>query len=253
MLVLIHPMGGDIRFWDDCRALWQGRFDCLAMDLPGAGASDDPGGVLTPDRQAWAVHEALIAKRVTGPVCVIGCAVGAMVAVMLAARLGEGVAGLVLANPGLRTAGAARAALAARAAAVRAGGMGAIADQVIAATFDGQPQGPARATFATRFAAQDPDRYARQIEGILEADIGPALEVVARRDPACPALVFVGGRDRLLPPEIGRSVAGLLPEVQVIEFADTAHFIPYQAPARFTQKVARWIDAGFGAGPVNPA
>ncbi len=38
-LLLIHPMGADIRFWDQCRNIWENQFDCLAMDLPAAGAS----------------------------------------------------------------------------------------------------------------------------------------------------------------------------------------------------------------------
>lgn len=248
-LLLIHPMGADLRFWDACRAIWEETRDCLAMDLSGAGASPDPGGVLTPERQAGYLEEMLLARGVTVPLCIVGCAVGAMVAVCLAARLGERAAGLVLANPGLRTDGAARAALAARAGAVRAGGMAAVVDQVMAATFAGQPEGPARAAFAARFAAQDPEAYARQIEAMLDVDTGPALEVIARRAPACPALICLGGRDLLLPPETGRAVAARLPGAHVVEFSDVAHFIPYQAPARFAAEVARWVDAVFGPRP----
>jgi 3-oxoadipate enol-lactonase len=245
-LVLLHPMGADLRFWDDCRRRWESRFDCLAIGLPGAGASEDPGGILTPQRQAAVLSDHLASEMVT-QCAVIGCAVGAMVAVALAARRPEFVAALALANPGLRTEGAARDSLAARAAAARIGGMQAIASAALDAAFDGQPDDDRRAAYARRFVSQDPSAYARQIEGILDADIGPELATIT-----CPVFVAVGGRDRLLPPEIGRGIAARVPGAALKEYPEAAHFIPLQSPDRFAADVAAWLDRipGFaGQGP----
>lgn len=38
-LLLVHPMGADHSFWDDCRKIWGDRFRCIAVELRGAGRS----------------------------------------------------------------------------------------------------------------------------------------------------------------------------------------------------------------------
>ena len=234
-LVLIHPMGADIRFWDACRRDWEERFDCLAVDLPAAGTSPDPGGTLTLRRQAE-ILQSTLAKQDLKQIVPVGCAVGAMIAVELAALLQESASGLVLANPGLATGREARAALSARAAAVRSGGMAAVMPDAVALAFDGQPHDESFQAYAERFAAQDPVRYARQIEGMLDADITQALSTVR-----CPSFVVVGGHDRLLPPEIGRTVASKLGDCTFAEYREAAHFIPWQASQRFSRDVEAWI------------
>ncbi|MGB3405900.1 MAG: alpha/beta hydrolase [Jannaschia sp.] len=234
-LVLIHPMGADLRFWDTCRGHLEPRFDCLAMDLPAAGSSPDPAGLLSLTRQAEILAEMLDEIEIDRFVAV-GCAVGAMIAVHLLARRPDRSMGAVLANPGLRTEGPARSALAARAAAVRDGGMAAIAEATVARAFEGQTDEAARATFADRFLSQDPERYARQIDGMLDADISKDLLRIR-----CPALISVGGYDRLLPPDIGRKVAADWPGASLIEYPDAAHFIPYQSPGPFSRDLMQWL------------
>ena len=41
-LLLIHPLGTDLRFWDECVDLWAPRFYCIACDLRAAGLSPTP-------------------------------------------------------------------------------------------------------------------------------------------------------------------------------------------------------------------
>jgi pimeloyl-ACP methyl ester carboxylesterase len=224
-LVLIHPMGGDRRFWDPCRALWQASHDCLAPDLAGHGTSPDPGGALTVERLAGDLS-ALIDRLAVTRFVAVGCAIGAMVAAALAAGRAD-CAGLILSNPGLRTSPEAAMALAARAASVRAGGMAAVIPAAVDAAF-GAGDSPARALWTRRFAAQAPERYARQIDGILAADIGPLLGKIT-----APSLVVTGGRDGLLPAAIGREVADSLPGSRYAELPEGRHFIPFQDPEAF--------------------
>jgi pimeloyl-ACP methyl ester carboxylesterase len=48
-----------------------------------------------------------------------------------------------------------------------------------------------------------------------------------------PALVVWASEDRVMPPEHGRRLAGLLPEARLVEVADSYTLIPLDQPARF--------------------
>lgn len=236
VLLLIHPMGADLRFWDPCRAIWQSEFECIAMDLPAAGATGDPGGVLSPQFVATCLAK-FVQDQKLDKIIPVGCAVGAMAAVALAALLPEKTIGLILTNPGLKTSPGARQALASRGAAARTGGMAAILPATLDIAFEGQERGPMFVDFSERFARQNADLYARQIDGLLDADIGPELERVG-----CPTLVFVGGHDRLLPAEIGQNVANSIEDSKLVNYPDAAHFIPWQTPDLFAEDSKIWIE-----------
>lgn len=233
-LVLLHPMGADIRFWDPCRTLWERRHDCLALDLPSAGESPDLPGTSTLQRQAQAVAAEIAAQGIDRFV-VIGCAVGAMVAAELAAVAAP--LALVMANPGLATRPEAREALARRARAVRDGGLAAVLPDAVDLAFEGQPRGEVYRTYVQRFASQDPERYAKQIDAMLDADTRPALAATS-----CPTLLVMGGHDRLLTPDLGLRAAALLLDAETCLYFEVAHFIPWQAPDRFAADVSAWLD-----------
>lgn len=235
VLLLIHPMGTDLRFWDLCRAILEKNFDCIAMDLPAAGSATDPGGVLTPQFVATCLAKFVLDQKLKN-IIPIGCAVGAMAAVALAARLPEKTSGLVLTNPGLKTSPEARNALALRGAAARAEGMAAILPATLDIAFKGQDRGQVFEDFSDRFARQNPERYARQIDGMLDADISHELKNVT-----CPTLVVVGGYDCLLPAEIGINVANSIAESKLLNYPDAAHFIPWQKPDKFAEDTREWV------------
>ncbi len=203
--------------------------------LPAAGASPDPGGILSPQFVASQLAE-LVEDTTLEQIIPIGCAVGAMAAVALAALIPAKTAGLVLTNPGLKTTPSAREALASRVAAVRKDGMKAISSTVIDATFEGQKKDAAYSVFSKCFSTQNTEAYARQIEGMLYADISQELEKVT-----CPAFIVTGGRDRLLPSEIGQKIASVLEHSTYREYSNAAHFIPCQHTSIFVQDVTDWI------------
>lgn len=246
-LVLIHPMGADARFWQGFTARWPGPW--IAPDLRGAGRSPNAGRPWPPEAHA-ADLAALLDDLGVGRFVVAGCAVGAMAALALAASIPARTEALILSNPGLRTLPAAAAALAARAAAVRAGGMPAVLSTALDAAFAGiAPEDPARKTHAERFAALDPTEYAFQIESILGADMTPHLPAIA-----CPVLVVAGGRDGLLPPaDHARPLAALLGNrAALAEIAEGAHFIPLQRPAEFAALVAGFLGGIGNRGDTRP-
>ena len=55
------------------------------------------------------------------------------------------------------------------------------------------------------------------------------------------ALVVWASEDRVMPPEHGRRLAGLLPEARLVEVADSYTLIPLDQPARFAQIIREWL------------
>ncbi len=234
-LLLVHAMGADHAFWADCRAVWERDFDCIAIDQRGAGRSPASVTPLSPSDHGRDLA-AFCARHGLGPVVAIGCAVGAMATACFAGANPGAVEALVLSNPGYRIAEGVRGALTARADAARAGGMRAIIPAATDAAFEGQPDDERKRAYVERFASQDPQAYALQIEGMLGADISGDVARIA-----CPTLIVAGGMDRLLPAAHAEAVHAAMPGSKLVRFEDGAHFIPYQQPARFAREVVAFL------------
>lgn len=236
VLLLIHPMGADLTFWDACWALWADDFCLVAMDLIGAGKSPRLDIPHTIESHAADIED-LRAQLGFERVIPVGCAVGAMVAASYAGRHPESCQALVLSNPGLRTRPEASAMLAKRASDVRAGGMAAVVSGTMEAAFAGCPADRRRKAFERQFMQQDSRSYALAIEGMLDADVSLSLGGIV-----CPTLIVAGGKDGLLPPAehacpLHAAVAGS----ELIIIDDAAHFIPYQRPEEFATLSAEFL------------
>jgi pimeloyl-ACP methyl ester carboxylesterase len=233
-LLLVHPLGGDLTFWDECIAYWP-SLTCVAVDLRSAGGSPRPAAPVSAAEHARDL-EALRRELGIASVVPIGCAIGSMIAAAYAARHPDVVRGVVLSNPALRTSEAARTMLADRAAAVRKGGMEAILPGAIDRAFLEQPKDERYRRYYTRFAQQDAEAYALSALAVLDADASDDLEALR-----CPALVVAGGHDVLLPPEQSRAVHALIADAQFHLLEDAAHFSPLQQPRAFADLVLAFL------------
>jgi 3-oxoadipate enol-lactonase len=233
-LLLIHPLGGDLTFWDECAAFWP-SLTFVACDLRSAGASPRAATPVTPAEHARDL-EALRRSLALEAVVPVGCAIGTMVAASYAAQFPGRVAALVLSNPALKTSDAARAMLGERARAVRAGGMEAILPGAVERAFLEQPHDERYRRYYARFAQQDPEAYALSALAVLDADSSPDLAAVR-----CPALVVAGAHDVLLPPEQSRAVHALIPGARFHLLQDAAHFAPLQQPRAFAELVLDFL------------
>jgi 3-oxoadipate enol-lactonase len=233
-LLLLHAMGADLHFWDECVPLWQSTYRCIACDLRSAGQSPTSTAPVTIDDH---VHDlvALLDKTNTKSAVAIACAASTTVAAALAARHPTRISGLVLANatpsltpggPGLRE----------RAEVVRRTGIAAILPAAVERTFLEQPKDARYRRYLERFAAQDPEAYAWTLLGYADADVEKELPAVG-----CPALIIAGKHDVLLPPERAQSVHRAIPHSRYMLFEDAAHFLPYQAPETFAAAVHEFV------------
>jgi len=234
-LLLIHPLGGDLAFWDECIAHWQPALTCIACDLRSAGASPRAAAPVTiaqHGRDLEALRESLGLEAVVP----VGCAIGSMVAASYAAQHPERVRALVLSNPALKTTEAAHAMLFDRAQAVRTGGMQAILPAAVDRAFIAQPKDDRYQRYYARFAGQDPEAYALSALAVLDADASADLAALR-----CPTLVVAGGHDVLLPPEQSRAVHALIRGAQFQLLPDAAHFSPLQQPRQFAKLVLDFL------------
>ena len=245
-LMLIHPLGAALDFWDDCLPAWTPAYSVLALDLRSAGHS--PRGLAPGLDQHVADLEFLRAALGLDTVVPVACAVGGMVAAAYAAHYPDRVTALVLANPTPRSAEPARAMLTARAEAVRQDGMAAILPGAVERPFERQPRDARYARYLAAFAAQDPGAYAEAVLGFATADASADLARVR-----CPTLLVAGRHDLLLPIDHAAATRALLPSGTRLEIDEEgAHFLPYQRPAAFAARVLAFLGQAAGRpGPVR--
>lgn len=235
-LVLLHPLGANLRFWDRCRALWAGRRRVVAYDRPGAGQSPAPPSPQTL-AESVADLDALCEQLGLDSVVPVGVAIGAMIAAAYAARHPQRVAAAVLCNPATGLSEAGRAMTLARVQRAREGGVAALLPDIVDRAFHGLPQDAGYARYVEAFRGNDPIGYERNALGALDIDVTADLGRIR-----CPALVAVGARDVLFPPSDAQAVARLLQHATYRELPDAAHFPPYQTPAAFTAVVDGFLD-----------
>ena len=234
-LLLIHPLGADLRFWDDCVSLWRDSVSCIQLTLRSSAAAAGARAPVRIDQHAADLEELRKHLRFA-QVVPIGCAIGSMIAAGYAARYGMATAALVLSNAAARSSPAARAMLIERAAIVRQGGMAAILPHAFDRGFLEQPRDARYHRYYEAFAAQSADDYAFAALAAADFDVEDDLRRIA-----CPTLVVSGGHDVLLPPALSREVAELVPGAILERLEEAAHYAPFQSPGQFCDLVLGFL------------
>ncbi len=236
-VVLSHALGMRLEMWDGLAAALAPQHPVLRYDHRGPGAS---AAVQVPYSLDDLVDDAarLITEWGRGPVVFIGLSMGGLVGQGLAICHPHLVRGLVLANTAATYPEAGRAGLAQRAAAVRAGGMAAVADGVLErflsdATRASQPALAAEVRSALLRA--DAEGYALAALAIQGADWLPALGGIR-----CPVQVVAGAQDAGSTVAMAQAIAGGIPSAQ-LSVLDTAHLSVLEQPAGFWQAVQQLL------------
>jgi pimeloyl-ACP methyl ester carboxylesterase len=266
-VVLLH---GNLMTADDwllsgaAERLAADRRRVLAFDRPGYGHSERPGGTdWTPEAQADAIAEAMALSGVDRAV-VVGHSHGAIVAMALAQRHPDAVAGLVLASGYWFPTARVDSALVAPAAMP---GIGPLLRWTLAPLF-------ARATlpaaFRGMFAPRPvPERFARGFPRALavrpsqiraEAEDGAGMVAAARRlapgygRVTAPTVILAGTADRVVDPDAqSRRLAAAMPDARLRLIPGAGHMVHHAAPEELAAAVAAVAARSRGARPVAEA
>jgi 3-oxoadipate enol-lactonase len=226
-VLFVHALGTDHRFWNEVVDGLAADYFCITPDLQGAGGTPNPSEPVTAEGHAAGLAGMLADLGIKRAV-LAGCAIGGMVAATLAATRPSLAAGLVMTNPAVRNADDVKVILRGRVEEVRRRGMAALMPAAPERAFNGMPRDARYDLYVERYVAQDAEGYALTVLGFLDIDIRPILPKVE-----CPVLLIPGGKDVLMPADGTELVSGLVPQAEVVRFDDVAHFVPFQAPARF--------------------
>jgi 3-oxoadipate enol-lactonase len=205
-LVFANSLGTDHRIWDAVAARLGGGFRMLRYDLRGHGLSEAPAAPYALDQHV-ADLAALMDGRELRRALVVGLSVGGMIAMALAHARPDLVRALVLSDTAHKI--GTRAMWDARIAAIRQGGMAAVAEPVLARWFAAEfrTARPAELAGYRNMLIRTPiEGYVGTCATVRDADLTTIAGKLDR-----PALCLVGAEDGATPPELVRSLAALLP------------------------------------------
>ncbi len=210
LLVFVHGLGGSTNTWYPQSQVLKRDLRLVAYDLPGSGRTplrDD----VTIDSLVADLHD-VVEQAGGGRVHLAGHSLGTIICQHYAARYGDTVASLALIGSFPEPPEPARKALRDRAAKVRAEGMVAIADTIVAAgtSDDTKVNQPAAAAYVREsIMAQPAEGYARACEALAALN---RADLSALR---CPVLLLTGDQDRTAPPDTGAALAGTIPGAEL--------------------------------------
>ncbi len=232
-LVLVHEMGGTLDSWDQVLpALNNGR-RVLRYDTRGAGLSEKINGAVTWNQMTDDLSALLDGLGISGKVALAGIAVGAAIAAHFAVRFPERAGALVLHGPAVGVGEDRKQATLDRAASVEAGGMRAVVETSLAASYPPAVRHNPEvfAAFRARWLGNDPESFAAINRMLAAENIEHELQEIA-----CPVLLTAGRHDGLRPPSIIAPMAEAIPDAQFLEL-NSGHFAAVQTPGLIAQAI----------------
>lgn len=239
-VMLIHPVGYDLTYWDRQIEALCDSFDVVAFDLPGHGRSAG-----TPQDCSFAGIVAAVVRLIDtlgrGPVHVVGISVGGMVAQTLALSHPALLRSLTLIGTACSFSETVRAGMRARAKTVRESGMAAVLPSSLERWFT-------PATMARRpdliervsrtILADDPAIHAAMWEMIAGFDVEDRLAEID-----CPTLVMVGDLDPSTPPSAATVLATRIRGARMVVLPDTSHIATLESPKAVNAALLDFLSA----------
>ena len=237
-VVLIHPAGLDLTYWDAQIAALKDSHDVIAFDLPGHGRS--PGDV-----HGWTfeiVNRALLAlvdEAGGGPAHLVGISVGGIIAQSFVLEHPSQVASLSLVGTASEFPDQVRAGMRDRARRLRGAGMAAVVAESMERWFTpetrrGRPDLIDRAT--KTLLGDDPEVHARLWEAVGALDLTDRLAEVRR-----PTLLLAGEVDPSTPPSAARLIQRRIPGARMAILPATSHMAMLESPALVNAHLASFL------------
>lgn len=236
--VLLHEMGGSLESWDDVAGLLPGSSAILRYDQRGFGLSEKPVGKVTIDQHVDDLLGLLETLNVRGPIVIAGVAVGAGIAIRLAARYPERVSHLLAFAPACGVAAERQAGALEMAQEIAANGIRMQASALFEMAY---PQ----------VLRSNLQRYKQYRSAWLSTDaraLGGIYQMLATQDLdsdiaalSVPTLLVGGLYDALRPEAEIRRIAALCPQAQCV-FVPSGHFMQIHSPAFVSYMLLQFPD-----------
>ncbi len=228
-LLFLHGALGQFS-WPAALASLASRFDVIAPDLPGFGATPRPERVTRVEDIAYVMLD-LIERLGAGPVHLVGHSLGGWVALEMAIRSTASIRSLVLADAaGIRVRDVPRADL------FRHGPTDLA--KLVYATGADQAEWLANAENAM---VHEANRYTLARLSWQPQLHNPQLQKWLHRIHV-PTLVVWGDQDRVLPPAHAHALAAAIDGATVALMPGCGHMAPIERPEAFSDIVTRFID-----------
>jgi 3-oxoadipate enol-lactonase len=226
LVVLVHEMGGTLESWDGVMPRLRAGRRLLRYDTRGAGQSEKIHGSVHTDTMAADLLGLLTVLGIDGPVALVGCAVGAGIAMRFSMLHPERAAALVAMAPATGVPKDRQAATEERAARMETLGARGVVEESFANSYPTEVRHDLDVyrRFRTRWLANDPESYAAIYRSLITSPVQDELSRIA-----CPTLLLAGIHDRLRPPAMIEPLASRIPGA-AFRPLDTGHFMAVQTP-----------------------
>ncbi len=250
-IVWIHGLTGSWQNWLENLPFFARTHRCIAMDLPGFGASEMPAEKITISGYAAAVDELLRVLGVTRAT-VVGNSMGGFIGAELAIRFGTRVERLVLVSAAGLTVEHQRNEPA-LALLRRGSGLLALGTGWLASKSDELARRPRSRRAMLSIVAAHPDRLpaplvSEQLRGAGKPGFIDALDALTDypiRDRlgeiTAPTLVVWGTRDMLVPVRDAWAFGELIDDARVVVYENTGHVAMLERPVAFNALVAEFL------------
>jgi len=227
-IVFIHGLGATSNVWYGQRTTFSKYYRVLTYDRSGSGRSErrrESYSIAT-----WADELAGLLDHLAIPAAVVvGHSLGSMVAQRFAGKYAERTRALILAGGEAEVGPEDKKALAERAQAVQAHGMGAVADTWLRAVLSAATR-EANAALAglvrEMFLANNAGTYALHCLALRDADVrGDHCHIV------CPTFLTVGDQDLVSPLRWQQQIAAGIRNSRIRILPNTAHMTMLECPA----------------------
>lgn len=235
-VVFAHALGLDLTIWDKVLPLLPRGLRLVRYDLRGHGASEVPPG---PYSMGALVRdaEALLDRLKVRDCVFVGLSVGGLIAQGLAVKRLDQVRALVLSNTAAKI--GTRANWDERVAAVRAGGVAALADAVLARWFPPAFLDSAEGRhWRAKLLACPAEGYAG-----TAAAIGGTDFLTPTSGLRLPTLAIAGSEDGSTPPDLVRELADLVPGAEFRLIRGAGHLPPIDRPKAFADALTEFLAA----------
>jgi 3-oxoadipate enol-lactonase len=237
-LLLLHPVGLDLTFFDDLVEELKPYYRVLRVDLRGHGDTPLAQAGTAPKLKDYArdVHAMLQELKFTRTIA-IGFSFGGIIAQELALDYPDDVCALVISACASTFSQDTRTAMRERGSVAEREGMQALIDATMHRWFstEFQKRG-ADAPVKQRLLTDDVESWKQAWLAISELDTAPRLPAIK-----VPTLCLAGERDLSAPPEVVKNIAKLIPGATFDAIPNAPHMLFIEYPSRTATAIMRFL------------